>query len=374
MTGFKHVQSIETACGQGADLLPLAEDGGRWWRWKRSFGLVLAMLLGGGALAAGELHRTQSLTLQEGWNAIYLEVQPDDRDPAAVFANLPVDIVASYFEPNQPTQFVTDPSADIFREAGWGVWYAPDRPDAFLTTLFAIYGSRAYLVHAQSAANWALEGAVVLEPVRWRPDSFNLVGFGVDRLAPPTFAQFFAGSDAQRTDRIYRLKNGKWTRVSDPAAETMRSGEAFWIYCEGSSEYQGPLSVATQLRQGLVPSERQDTLKLRNHTDHPVTPTLAHVPTGNEPVPLSLVIRTTDETQQGGIASMLRYVSAPQPTGAWTLSLPPIEAGEGMGIPMEARLEEMSAYFHSSLLKITTDLGTEQWIPVSALRPDLKPE
>lgn len=339
-----------------------------------AFTLLLTAVGGGGIAIGGDFDRTQTIALEEGWNSIFLEVQPEERDPSKLFAGLPVDIVASFYAPPRPTQFVSDPEADLFREAGWGVWYAPDRPDTFLTTLFAIYGARAYLIHAEADFEWDPVGAVMMEPIQWRPDSFNLVGFGVDRLAPPTFAQFFEGSSVHGVDRIYRLNEGRWKRVTDPAEAVMRSGEAFWIYCEGASDYQGPLRVTTMLRHGLVPSEREDTLKFRNLTGHPIVPTLEHVPTNNEPVPLSLVIQTTDPEPVGAIASMTRYVSVPQPAGSWEFTFPPLEAGAGMGVPMEARIEEMTSYFHSSLLKISTDLGTEQWVPVSTLRQDLKPE
>ena len=43
-----------------------------------------------------------------------------------------------------------------------------------------------------------------------------------------------------------------------------------------------------------------------------------------------------------------------------------------MGVPLEARVQELTAAAHGSLLKITTDLGTEQWIPVIGIRKDLE--
>lgn len=344
------------------------------WRSAWSLGILLALPLYLSSVHGGEIQRTQVISLTKGWNSVFLEVQPEDLDPAEAFSGVPVDIVASHYNPNQPTQFVSDPAADLFRETGWNVWYAPERPDAFLTTLFAIYGPRAYLIHARSNFAWEVEGAVVLEPIQWQPDSFNLVGYSLNEQAPPTFAQFFAGSSAHQHNRIYRLMDEHWTRIQDPTAEIMRSGEAFWVYCDGTSGYQGPLDVSTTLQAGLVLTDRPDKLVLRNRTDHPLTPTIEHVPTGNAPVPISVVIQTTDPDQLTGISSMIKYVSVPQPTGSWTLPLPVIEAGKGISVPMEARLEEMTTYLHSSLFKITTDLGTEQWVPVFALRQDLKQE
>lgn len=311
--------------------------------------------------------RTQQLSLQPGWNAVFLEVYPEAAEPAAVFAQTPIDIVASYYAPSSPAQFVSNPSANLFRQAGWGVWYAEDRPDAFLKTLHAIHGQQAYLVHARSAFTWRVTGAVATAEVRWPADAFNLVGFAVDEKAPPTFAQFFSGSPAHRHNRIYRLTNGAWRQVTSPAAETMRSGEAFWIYCYGGSKFQGPLQVQTPLRQGLVLGAGGDALTLRNLADHPVTPTLEHVAAGADAVPLAIVVRAV-----GDQASPIRAIPVAKPDGSWKQALPAIEAGGALRVPLEARRADQDTFVRSSLLRVSTDVGTEVWIPVLSVREDLE--
>lgn len=311
--------------------------------------------------------RTQQLQLQAGWNAVFLEVYPEDAEPAAVFANTPIDIAASYYAPSSPAQFVSDPSADLFRQAGWGVWYAEDRPDAFLKTLHAIHGQQAYLVHSRSAFTWRVTGAVVPAEVRWQADAFNLVGFAVDAQAPPTFAQFFSGSLAHRHNRIYRLTNGTWRQATSPAAETMRSGEAFWVYSYGGSKFQGPLHVQTPLRQGLVLRTGADALTLRNQADHPVIPTLEHIAAGADAVPLAIVIQAV-----GDQAAPVRSIPVAKPDGSWKQALPAIEAGGALRVPLEARRADQDTFARSPLLKISTDVGTEVWIPVVSVREDLE--
>ena len=208
------------------------------------------------------------------------------------------------------------------------MWYAPDRPDAFLSTLHAIHGQRGYLIHASRAFTWRVTGAVVPEEIQWTPNAFNLVGFTVAAGAPPTFAQFFAGSPAHQHNRIYRLEDGNWRRVSDPSGEAMREGEAFWIYCDGASSYQGPLRVQTLLRQQVVLTSGTADLILRNESSHPVVASVQHVPSVGPPVPLSIVVQTITE----GVPAV-RRMAAPQPAGAWTQELPSIEAGESRGFP-----------------------------------------
>jgi hypothetical protein len=328
---------------------------------------VVLIQLGLGAVAQGDPVRTQTLSLSEGWNAVFLEVYPSESDPAVLWAQTPIDVVAAFNTPSVAAQFLTDPGADLFRQAGWGVWYEAGRPDAFLSTLQVIYGQRAYLIHARSAFTWTVTGLVVPPETTWQPDAFNFVGFGVDGQAPPTFDQFFAGSKAHHHNRIYRLANGAWRRVVNPEQETMRSGEAFWIYCDGSSKYQGPLRVETTTRHGLLLGSDGDAVVLRNQTDHPLIPTLEHAPSGTNTVPLSIVIQMV-----GDPAASVRSVAAPQPDGPWEQPLPPLEAGQSVRVPLELRLQDMRAATQSSLLKISTDMGTETWIPVIGVRKDLE--
>lgn len=330
----------------------------------------LAVCLAWGRVEAAEPGlpvREQILELQEGWNAIFLEVEPADPDPGRVFGELPVDIVASFYARVASAQFVTDPGANLFRRAGWGVWYADDRPDAFLGTLHAIHGQRAYLIHATAAFTWRIQGEVVAEDVVWQSRAFNLVGFSVRPTGAPTFAEFFAGSRAHRHNRIYRLAQGSWRRVTDPASETLRSGEAFWIYCDGVSTYQGPLRVGTRLQRSLILGTGTAALTLRNETRHPVAPTLELIAGADEAVPLSLVIQAVGDGE-----NLVRRVAAPLPSGPWVQELPALDAGRAVRVPFEVRREAMGARRQTSVLKISTDMGTEHWLPVISVRDDLE--
>jgi hypothetical protein len=51
-----------------------------------------------------------------------------------------------------------------------------------------------------------------------------------------------------------------------------------------------------------------------------------------------------------------------------------LEAGSAVRVPFETRWQEMKAYTQGSLLKISSDVGTEVWIPVVGVRMDLKAE
>jgi hypothetical protein len=327
--------------------------------------ILLLMICVWASAAWADTLRTQTITLNPGWNAVYLEVEPAASSPSVIMTNTPVDIVANFFDPGVSPQFISNPSVSLFKLAGWGVWYAESRPDAFLKSLHALYGRQAYLVHATSPCSLNITGTVIPAMIKWTPDAFNFVGFSVSASSPPTFAQFFAGSPALRHNKIYRLVNSVWRQVTDPAAELMRSGESFWIYCSGSSTYQGPLRVETTTSQGIVLGRGGDNLVLRNESSVPIVPTLEHVASGADSVPLMVVVQVV-----GGTTAPVESVGVPKPDGSWSQSLPTMEAATSLKIPLEARVESMTLPVHKSLLKISTDIGSEVWIPVIGVRAD----
>lgn len=333
---------------------------------------LLVVLLGGGGVRGQDLQtiapmREQLIEVRAGWNAVFLEVSPDPAEPGNVFAGTPFDLVASYHGRPTSTQFVTDPGADLFRQEGWGVWYAGDRPDAVLTTLFAVHGQRAYLIRSRVDYEWRVRGRVTVADILWRPDAFNLVGFSVNSSMPPTFAEFFAGSAAHRHNRLYRLVEGRWSRVTQPDAASMRSGEAFWVYCDGASAYQGPLAVETLTRRGVVVGAGSSDVVLRNQTTHPLHPTVRHLAADGDPVPLAIVVQLTGDPR-----APLRRAPIPKPDGAWSQALPPMEAGTAIRVPLALRPAAMQTLAQASLLKIETDLGTETWVPIVGIREDLE--
>lgn len=307
--------------------------------------------------------RVQEIALTAGWNAVFLAVEPADSTPEKVFAGLPIDTVATLFENPVSNQFVTDPSVDLLKSQGWGVWYAPGKPEAFLKSLDGILGNRAYLIHAKSACSWKAAGDAIMPSVQWRPDAYNFVGFEVRAQGGPTFGEFFAGSKAHVAQTIYRLAEGRWKKVLQPSAETMRAGEAFWIYSKGASAFQGPLGIETASRSGLLLGRGADQMIFRNTCPHPLSPTIEQVAGNDTALPLSFLIKTYGNAEQPIATTPVRM-----PAGAWEQALPPLEAGAAFAVPMECRSSEMLKPKQGSLLKVTTDLGTEAWVPVNGFR------
>ena len=334
--------------------------------WRKSlFIAVLISLCSGSLFAQKGYHRSQKIELKKGWNAVYLEVDPEDPDPGQFVKGTPIDIVATLFVRRSTAQFSSDPEANLLREEGWAVWYAETRPDSFLSDLAAVSGGRAYLIHSVSDFILNVEApSSTWSNVSWKSNSYNFVGFSVKDRAGPTFKQFFDPSKSHRDSSIYRLKDGKWVRVEEKSSESIRSGEAFWIYCKGSSKYGGPLEVSTgSSYQGMVIGTGGGNFTLRNLTDHPVSTSLSQIVPSGKGQPMDFALRVLD-----GPEDPIRTEPIAFPSGNWEKDLLVLEPEQAITVPFIPRTREMSEPIHRSLFRVDTDLGTVHWIRVTSFR------
>jgi hypothetical protein len=325
------------------------------------FNSIILILLGV-VVAQAKSIRTQTISFHKGWNTVYLQVDPTNSKPAECFSGTPISIAAAYVGDGSAVQYVQNPSTNsVNKDNGWSVWYAPDRPDAFLTQLFNLSANNAYLIYSQSEYVWSVTGTVVLGAVKWKPNSFNLAGFCLDDLSPPTFDQFFAASAAHNSSRIYRLVNGQWVLVDHAQTTQMRSGEAYWIYCAGGSDYQGPLDVRIQNgQQVLVSGVNQTGILLANKTGNPLSVRVENS-TSSRVLPLAYVLR---------VVTGSNVVSATFDLPA-TYNMPVFDANESRGFWLTLRPEKMTASSETTLLKITTDIGTQCWLALTGNRSEL---
>ncbi|MCL7487163.1 MAG: hypothetical protein M8357_03170 [Desulfobulbaceae bacterium] len=204
----------------------------------------------------------QTFTINPGWNAVFLEVEPvwydtatelafpdsNPTDAEVVFANLPDLTSAWMWNPRAGTvEFVQDPST-LLPEGPTMLVYDPANP--IISNLYSIPGNHAYLINYGGAVpvNWQVKGEPLPPQIDWKPNSFNFVGFHIDSVSPPLFEDFFSSSPAHAGQQIFVLDNatGNWIQVTP--TDAMRSGEGFWVYCKGSSEFAGPVTL--QLNQG----------------------------------------------------------------------------------------------------------------------------
>ena len=327
-------------------------------------GFTAAMLA---VLCANAQTRTQTVALEKGWNAVWLEVQPQDATPQEVFNGV-ADIVAGYVKPVSEAQFVQNTEVNVQSLAGWKTWYAPHRADAPLSRLHRVGAGMGYLVHALEAAVVEVRGTVEGTDLKWTPNRFNLAGFTVAPQGGPTFRQLFEGSPAHNHNKIYRLANGVWRQVLQPDAEAPRPGEAFWIWCGGGSDWQGPLQVRANSPMGIVlAGDLRAGLEFGNASKVPLTFTMSLVVDGdNAEIPLAAMIKAVAPDTAGFQA--LVDVPVDFPAGAWTQAFPEYEPGDGVTLPLALRVKDTPPGKHAGLLKVETDVGTVTWIPVHATK------
>lgn len=298
---------------------------------------------------------TQTFELREGWNAIFLEVVPDDAAMETHFEGTPVEMVAAYFPGHAAFEFIKDPDDTPWQRDRWNVWYAPDREDAFLTDLRALVTNQAYLIKASADVTVSISGRVFIANKRWQANAFNLVGFSVDDAFPPTFADFFGGSSAHRDLRVYRLVDGLWRRVTNPAVATLKSGEAYWIYADGGSRFNGPVRVDIPFGFRLDFERRITNFRIVFTNESQIPQTLT-IETESGEFPLLSGAYSVEELQR-------TYVPFETPYDVGTL-----EPAEQAFLILSVDRSELPDGRSGALLQIKSDSGFIYRLPVLAGR------
>jgi hypothetical protein len=319
---------------------------------------VTAALLCGAVSAQASTQRTQNIELHAGWNAVFLEVQPNAAKPGEVFGGLPVETVASFFPGRQEAQYLRNPGDAPWREEGWAVWYAPSKSEAFLSNLYEIQALRPLLVRASSDFTLTVTGEARASSLEWYPNTCTFTGLPIDPEAPPTFAQFFAGSTAHQRMRIFRLTNGAWKLVTNPASDHARSGEAYWVQTDGASTYQGPLRVKMPVGGELDFDLHGSGASLKFVNESALTPAQVRidVTSGPDGLPLRQVTRNpaTLQTVRGSLPG--------------TFELSSLAAGQSQSLRLEPDRDAMRGAGGATLLRITDGRGTQLWLPIRARR------
>jgi len=319
---------------------------------------------------------TQTIALRPGWNAVFLEVQPEPRESGAVLAGLPVESVWRYNKRSSTLQFIRDPNELLQEPEAWLIWAPPHHELASHFSLYAIEGGLPYLIKTTNTTSfqWTLRGRPVRRQINWLPDSLNLVGFGLPTSAAPRFDTFFAGEPALGDFTLFRLDpQGRWVPTSGSAL--MQPGEAFWIRARGLPAFQGPIQVQLDRRVGLDFGRILTEQKLRLYNASPSARTIAvrllpshSPPDGNGTaiagdVPLSV----WQNDFAGGRVGWTNFPAVLQsnvpPRATWELRL-------------EVRRRDMFAYvpplgvtnaLYQSLLEVTDTAGlSRQVVPVMA--------
>ncbi len=315
--------------------------------------LLVAFSLAG--VARGEPTVTQTFTLYPGWNPVFLSVQPDPDEPAAVFEGVPVESVWAYSARLSSAEFIQDPDEGVWSQPGWHAYFPEGRPDAFLTGLHAIVGNRAYLVKlgGTETVTWTVTGRPQVPRIRWEPDSYNLVGFPVDPEDPPTLGGFLSASAAHAGQPVYRIgEQGVWVPMAP--SDLLRAGVAYWVYCEGGSDFVSPLVVEADPGRGLDfgATVDQQVLPIRNLGDGAATVTLG--------------------TLSGGDGAVVHKVIGEDGLTAWP-SLPAsveVAAGERAYVTVAVRRALFEGGELAEVMEVRDGRGSRWLIPLTATAPE----
>jgi len=310
------------------------------------------------AMSFANVSITQTIQLTAGWNAIFVEVLPDEPDPDILFNNTPIVQVLAFLPDKSSVQFIESPDEIDWKSDKWRRWLSPNESGSFLNNLYSIQNDQAYIVFASVDFTLNITGTPSIHKRQWFPDTYNLIGFYVDPVAPPTFAQYFAGSPNHRQSDIYTLTNNVWKRIESPDQENIKAGKAYWVFCNGGSSYAGPLQV-------IVPGTGKDLdysrtipfweLTFINHSPDPLSFTVTPIPNSVTDAGVPLSIQSyTDLTEK---------VFTPFENETPQMNL---ESGQSQKFTICIRRDSILTETISSILKIADDLGNRYYLPIRA--------
>lgn len=219
---------------------------------------------------------TQSIELQAGWNAVFLEVLPYPAQCDRAFDGVPIESVWWLDQRFSSVQFIQDPDQLDAANPEWRCYFPSDRPESFASNLYILQANQAYMIKAATATVWNVKGTPVWSDREWNPGNYNFTGFHVDPENPPTFADWFAGSAAHAPLDVWSFgADQKWRSVSNPRDEIVQAGRSYWVYAKTASSWQGPvqlnLTAGTKLDYPSYTAEQNVEVFLAGSKDRAVT-------------------------------------------------------------------------------------------------------
>jgi hypothetical protein len=319
---------------------------------------------------------SQTLTLRQGWTAIFLQLQPEVVDCDALFAGTVVESVWMWNKTFSPVQYVQDPNTLLPGQPDWLTYLQPTDAKRPVANLFQLHGGKPYLIKATAATTLNLRGRPIIRKASWLADSFNLAGFFVSGSAPPTLQAFFAPSPTLAGQPVYRLSAaGFWQPVVSPSSTPISPGESYWVHSTGYSSYPGFLQVKFEQGTGLDFGRflTEQTLRIRNTSSNNTTFTLTRAASAGPnsttspalagEVPLSYWRMNLAQGQAGFLPLPASLVSPLiLPNGEWSVRLAVRRADMN---PLSVPAGFTNATYQT-ILKLTDTQGSEVPIPVSS--------
>ncbi len=236
---------------------------------------IFVLIVCGGQWASAQWV-TQSIELQAGWNAVFLEVLPYPAQCELAFDGVPIESVWWLDQHFSSVQFIQDPDQLDSANPEWRCYFPPDRPESFASNLYILQANQAYMIKAATATVWDVKGTPVWGRMEWNPGNYNFTGFHADPENPPVFSDWFASSEAHIPLDVWSFgADQKWHSVSNPRDTTIQAGKAYWVYAKTASSWQGPvqltLPAGTKLDYPSYSSEQNLDVFLAGSKDRAVS-------------------------------------------------------------------------------------------------------
>ena len=198
-------------------------------------------------------HVSETMTLAQGWNAIYLESTPANAACADFFAGSPVTRVGSYRSDAYSTtrQLADDGTEVVQKPISYTVWLADD---ATASTMDTLIGGRAYLVYATNSWTKTFLGVPSAPQQTWRSTSdasaiMNIAGFSAAPDASVTPKAYFGEgpfSAAGTAYTIYGTESSapKFRSMALFAKSTLQGGKAYALTATEDGDWPGVIGFS----------------------------------------------------------------------------------------------------------------------------------
>ena len=316
------------------------------------------------SLSSFAAHIRETMTLENGWNAIYLESTPTNALCSEFFAGAPVARVASYqSDAYSSTRQIADDGTEIAQKPiSYYVWL-PD--DETASTMAALAGGRVYMIYATNAWSKPFVGVPAAPRQTWRATTggtgfMNLVGVSADTNDTVTAKSYFGeGPFGAASGVAYQIGGNK---ASGPtflppigSGPKVQGGKAYALTATKDGEWPGVIGV----KSGSVyfgADANYETLTVKNcgTTNHTFRITMVRsILEEDTPLPPQSLFRRLPRVDA---------ISEPDYTNVeenveWTVSLEPDAISEQVFKIDRSKLDNGITY--SAILTIE-DLGTSK--------------
>lgn len=222
-------------------------------------------------------HIEETLSLDKGWNAIYIESTPDESGCEEFFRDLPVTAVAAYRgDADMSTAQYAEDGTEIQQKP---VSYLQWIRGATVSTLNSIVGGTCYLVYATNAVEKTFLGVPSVPRMTWHKvsnsdtnDVVNLVGVS-STLATQTAASYFGEGPFGTVKAGQAVFGIQGEDLEKPlpknlgafgATPKVNPGKAYYLTATYSGEWPGVIGVVGSERVAFSSDKDLAVLTLRN--------------------------------------------------------------------------------------------------------------